>query len=64
MIIAPLTLRCSCGSDEWIACAPGSVEQTTADDPSVPLLHPLPAVPMQCWCVAHWPFAAVSRRAA
>jgi len=65
MIIAPLTLRCSCGSDDWIACAPGTVAEEQQQG-NLFVLQPAPEVPMRVWCLAHWKlaFPIVARSAA
>lgn len=51
-----MTLYCACGSDDWIAANPGTIEITTGADPNVLLLKPVPAVPAQVWCVSCWPW--------
>lgn len=55
-------LHCACGSPDWIAASPGTIEITTGDDPNVLLLKPIPAVPSAAWCIACWPWGRRHRQ--
>jgi hypothetical protein len=51
-------LRCRCGSEDWISCAPGTDRLASPySHHNVRPLHPTKAVPLRAWCRACWPWA-------
>lgn len=55
-------LRCSCGSEDWISCAPGTSKDAKAyaGDNVLPLFA-AEEVPTRVWCLPCWTEAFQSR---
>lgn len=62
--IAPLDVRrgyavsrvCHCGSDDWLACQPGTAAECHEKEFGVLVLRPADEIAATVWCARCWPW--------